>query len=73
MKPVGKLNTKLIKFNANDDYRILWKSVKTLGERRIILDCDPKILKNVLNSSIEYEVMEVFNVSHKIHGKNTNI
>lgn len=65
MKPVGKQYTKLIKFNAGDDYRILWKAIKTLGERRVILDCDPKILKDVIKSSTQYDAMNQFNVRCK--------
>lgn len=63
LRAVGKLSIRLIKFDANEDYRIFWKQIQTSGERRVILDCDPNILKDVILSSVDYEMLDQFNVS----------
>ncbi|XP_023301839.2 glutamate receptor ionotropic, kainate 2 [Lucilia cuprina] len=47
------------KFKRNDDYRIIWKSIK--GERRIVLDCSPDILVEVLNASIPFDLTGQYN------------
>nr|QKN21288.1 glutamate receptor ionotropic kainate 2 [Bactrocera dorsalis] len=47
------------KFKRDDDYRILWKGIK--GERRIVLDCAPELLIDLLNTSIEFNLMGQFN------------
>lgn len=62
LRAVGKLSIRLIKFSAGDDYRIFWKAIQNSGERRVILDCDPVILKGVLLTSVEYGIMDQFNV-----------
>lgn len=63
LRAIGKLSIRLIKFSAGDDYRIFWKAIQNSGERRVILDCDPDILKNVILTSVEYGIMDQFNVS----------
>lgn len=63
LRPVRKLSTRLMKFSAGDDYRVLWKAIQNSGERRVILDCDPNILRNVLEQSMDYGIMDQFNVS----------
>lgn len=63
MRAVGKLGIRLVKFDADDDYRVFWKTVQNSGERRMILDCEPGILKEVLQASINYEIQDQFNVS----------
>ncbi|XP_036222655.2 glutamate receptor ionotropic, kainate 2 [Bactrocera oleae] len=47
------------RFKREDDYRILWKGIK--GERRIVLDCAPDLLIDLLNTSIEFKLMGQFN------------
>lgn len=49
------------KFKRGEDYRIMWKSIK--GERRIVLDCPPDILVEVLNASIPFDLTGQYNVS----------
>ncbi|XP_011193096.2 glutamate receptor ionotropic, kainate 2 [Zeugodacus cucurbitae] len=46
-------------FQRGDDYRTMWKSIK--GERRIVLDCEPDLLVDLLNTSIEFKLTEQFN------------
>ncbi|XP_061400844.1 uncharacterized protein LOC133336579, partial [Musca vetustissima] len=56
------LNEKIVRvrtFKRGEDYRILWKSIK--GERRIILDCPPDMLVELLNSSIPFGMTAQFN------------
>ncbi|ALC39537.1 GluRIIC [Drosophila busckii] len=47
------------KFHRDDDYRVIWKSIK--GERRVVLDCKPDMLVELLNSSSEFGLTGVFN------------
>nr|AAA28574.1 glutamate receptor subunit [Drosophila melanogaster] len=44
-----------------DDYRILWKETdETFHEQRIILDCEPKTLKELLKVSIDFKLQGPF-------------
>lgn len=46
------------------DYRVLWKEVdETFHEHRIILDCDPKTLKELLKVSVDFKLQGPFRVS----------
>ncbi|KAL9926545.1 glutamate receptor IIC [Glossina fuscipes fuscipes] len=47
------------KFKRNEDYRILWKSIK--GERRIVLDCNPNILLDLLKAAVPFDLTGQFN------------
>uniref|UniRef100_A0A1A9ZN65 Ionotropic glutamate receptor C-terminal domain-containing protein n=1 Tax=Glossina pallidipes TaxID=7398 RepID=A0A1A9ZN65_GLOPL len=47
------------KFKRNEDYRILWKSIK--GERRIVLDCSPNILLDLLKAAVPFDLTGQFN------------
>lgn len=49
------------KFHKDDDYRVMWKSIK--GERRVVLDCAPGMLAELLNASSEFGFTGQFNVS----------
>ncbi|XP_017098809.3 glutamate receptor ionotropic, kainate 2 [Drosophila bipectinata] len=43
------------------DYRVLWKEVdETFHEHRIILDCDPKTLKELLKVSVDFKLQGPF-------------
>lgn len=66
LRNIGKIGIRLIKFDAQnntENYRIIWKSVQSSGERRVILDCDPRILKDVLLAAVDYGILDQFNVS----------
>ncbi|XP_013112934.2 glutamate receptor ionotropic, kainate 2 [Stomoxys calcitrans] len=55
------INEKIVRvrtFKRGGDYRILWKSIK--GERRVVLDCPPDILVDVLNASIPFGITAQF-------------
>ncbi|XP_068141768.1 glutamate receptor ionotropic, kainate 2 [Drosophila tropicalis] len=47
------------KFSRGDDYRVMWKSIR--GERRVVLDCDPDMVVELLNSSSEFGLTGQFN------------
>ncbi|XP_017132703.1 glutamate receptor ionotropic, kainate 2 [Drosophila elegans] len=47
------------KFQKDDDYRVMWKSIR--GERRVVLDCPPGMLVELLNSSSEFGLTGQFN------------
>ncbi|XP_037960958.1 glutamate receptor ionotropic, kainate 2 [Teleopsis dalmanni] len=47
------------KYKRDEDFRILWKSIK--GERRIVLDCEPDKLVDLLNASIPFDLTGEFN------------
>ncbi|BFF96201.1 glutamate receptor ionotropic kainate 2 [Drosophila madeirensis] len=47
------------KFQQDDDYRVMWKSIR--GERRVVLDCPPGMLVELLNSSSEFGLTGQFN------------
>ncbi|EDW65044.1 glutamate receptor ionotropic, kainate 2 isoform X2 [Drosophila virilis] len=47
------------KYQKDDDYRVMWKSIK--GERRVVLDCAPDMLVELLNSSSEFGLTGQFN------------
>lgn len=51
-------------FRRGDEYRVMWKSIK--GERRVVLDCEPDLLIDLLNSSIPFDLTGQFNVSNWI-------
>ncbi|XP_058983281.1 glutamate receptor ionotropic, kainate 2 [Musca domestica] len=46
-------------FRKGDDYRNLWKSMQ--GDRRVILDCSPDVLVDILNASIPFDMTGQFN------------
>uniref|UniRef100_W8BR51 Glutamate receptor ionotropic, kainate 3 n=1 Tax=Ceratitis capitata TaxID=7213 RepID=W8BR51_CERCA len=46
-------------FRRGDEYRVMWKSIK--GERRVVLDCEPDLLIDLLNSSIPFDLTGQFN------------
>jgi len=48
------------KFKRDDDFRVMWKSIK--DERRIVLDCSPDLLVDLLNTSSEFNLTKQFNV-----------
>lgn len=52
------------KFTKDEDYRVMWKSIR--GERRVVLDCPPDMLVDVLNSSTEFGQTGLYNVSSKL-------
>ncbi|XP_034473399.1 glutamate receptor ionotropic, kainate 2 [Drosophila innubila] len=47
------------KFKRDDDFRVMWKSIK--DERRIVLDCSPDLLVDLLNTSSEFNLTKQFN------------
>ncbi|XP_001968234.3 glutamate receptor ionotropic, kainate 3 [Drosophila erecta] len=47
------------KFQRDDDYRVMWKSIR--GERRVVLDCEPSMLVELLNSSTEFGLTGQYN------------
>ncbi|KAH8353487.1 hypothetical protein KR084_011300 [Drosophila pseudotakahashii] len=47
------------KFQKDDDFRIMWKSIR--GERRVVLDCAPGMLVDLLNSSTEFGLTGQYN------------
>ncbi|EDW03471.1 glutamate receptor ionotropic, kainate 2 [Drosophila grimshawi] len=47
------------KYTKDDDYRVMWKSIR--GERRVVLDCAPDMLVELLNSSSEFGLTGQFN------------
>lgn len=50
------------KFQKDDDFRVMWKSIR--GERRVVLDCEPSMLVELLNSSTEFGLTGQYNVSN---------
>nr|XP_016926510.1 glutamate receptor ionotropic, kainate 2 [Drosophila suzukii] len=47
------------KFQKDDDFRVMWKSIR--GERRVVLDCSPGMLVDLLNSSTEFGLTGQYN------------
>ncbi|KAH8278044.1 hypothetical protein KR026_006912 [Drosophila bipectinata] len=47
------------KFQKDEDYRVMWKSIR--GERRVVLDCPPDMLLDVLNASTEFGQTGLYN------------
>ncbi|XP_030374350.1 glutamate receptor ionotropic, kainate 2 [Scaptodrosophila lebanonensis] len=47
------------KFQKDEDYRVMWKSIR--GERRVVLDCKPDMLVELLNTSSEFGLTGQFN------------
>jgi len=47
------------------DYRVLWKEAdETFHEQRIILDCEPKTLKELLKISMDFKLQGPFRVGY---------
>ncbi|XP_075155868.1 glutamate receptor ionotropic, kainate 2-like, partial [Haematobia irritans] len=47
------------KFRKGDDYQVMWKSIQ--GDKRVILDCPPDMLVEVLEASIPFDLTGQFN------------
>ncbi|KAL7742445.1 hypothetical protein ACLKA6_019075 [Drosophila palustris] len=47
------------KFKRDEDFRVMWKSIK--DERRIVLDCPPDLLVDLLNTSSEFDLTKQYN------------
>ncbi|XP_055855889.1 glutamate receptor ionotropic, kainate 2-like [Episyrphus balteatus] len=61
LKRIHEEEIKVRKFTRDDDYRTVWKVAKHQGERRVILDCSPELLADVVNSSIFFNMTGQFN------------
>uniref|UniRef100_A0A1I8Q9F2 Glutamate receptor ionotropic, kainate 2-like n=1 Tax=Stomoxys calcitrans TaxID=35570 RepID=A0A1I8Q9F2_STOCA len=50
---------RVLKFRRGDDYQVLWKGIQ--GDKRVILDCPPELLVEVLEASIPFDLTGQFN------------
>ncbi|XP_075156880.1 glutamate receptor ionotropic, kainate 2-like [Haematobia irritans] len=59
LRDINEKNVRVRTYKRDGDFRILWKSIK--GERRIVLDCPPDMLVELLNASIPFGLTAQFN------------
>lgn len=68
---IHALNTDYLKLrnlaDYAEDYRVLWKEAdETFHEHHIILDCEPKSLRELLKISVDFKLQGPFRVNRAV-------
>ncbi|XP_055907198.1 glutamate receptor ionotropic, kainate 2-like [Eupeodes corollae] len=61
LKRIHEEEIKVRQFSRDEDFRTLWKNVRHQGERRVILDCSPELLADVVDSATFFNMTGQFN------------